>query len=229
MWNVLFFNLSKIHQSSQFRRRPCKRQLHISSPTMTGVRIRRDSPAMLRLDSFTMSIHVYLFSTCSLEQSTPSIVWLFSVLWKFQKTAENLLVLNWLTDSRRALRAPMWCFSLIGAFSTNVCIIIIIIIFSLNEVQILWVPGKFVEVHRMFSREGLPDWNWYFVYLEYVEEINVELSRYFSWSTRARNWRPVTRTSCRPPWSSRLRMSTPFLTLPAGISSKLFCWRFILT
>ena len=58
-----------------------------------------------------------LFGTCSLEQSTLTIAWLFSDLWKFQKTTENLLK-----------RAPMWCFSLIGAFSTNVCIIIIIII-----------------------------------------------------------------------------------------------------
>ena len=38
-----------------------------------------------------------LFGSCSLEQSFPSIAWLFSDFWKFQKTSENLLVLNWLT------------------------------------------------------------------------------------------------------------------------------------
>ena len=35
-----------------------------------------------------------LFGTYSLEQSSPSIVWLFSDFWKFQNTTENLLVLN---------------------------------------------------------------------------------------------------------------------------------------
>ena len=48
-----------------------------------------------------------------------------TVLWllKISKDYWKLACFK-LTDSRHALRAPMWCSSLIGAFSTNVCIII---------------------------------------------------------------------------------------------------------
>ena len=100
-----------------------------------------------------------LFGTCSLEQSTPSIAWLFSDLWKFQKTAENLLVLN-LTDSRRALCVPMWCFSLIGAFSTNVCILMVCIWYwNFYNDQVWNKPrnefGDWGDIGLELTREGL--------------------------------------------------------------------------
>ena len=89
-----------------------------------------------------------LFGTCSLEQSTLTIAWLFSDLWKFQKDYWKLACFK-LTDSRRALRAPMWCFSLIGAFSTNVCIIII------NTTGVLsWLILYTVEIDGLFLNWG---------------------------------------------------------------------------